>query len=62
MTATEIATKARSALRKRDRLRAELAAVEATLNDLRGRYMMATKTFGIHPEAFRREVTVKKVA
>jgi hypothetical protein len=47
---------AREAFAQRDRLEAELAAVNARLAKLKAHYMEKTRLFGIRDERFRHEI------
>lgn len=47
---------AREAFAQRDRLEAELAAVNARLAKLKAQYMEKTRLFGIRDERFRHEI------
>jgi len=55
MSACEIA-EAREAFAQRDRLQAELDAINARLIESKARYMERTRIWGIRDERFRQEI------
>jgi len=57
-----ISAQARKAFAKRDKLEAELRAVNAQLTSLKGQYMIETHVWGLRDERFRQEVTLKVAA
>lgn len=57
-----IRAEARKAFAKRDKLEAELRAVNAQLTSLKGQYMIETHVWGLRDERFRQEVSITKVA
>lgn len=62
MPISDIRRKAANLFTRRDTLLRKLAEVDAELASLRSGYMRETRTYGIHPEQFRREVSPKKAA
>jgi hypothetical protein len=62
MSINAIRAEARKAFAKRDRLEAELRAVNAQLTSLKGQYMIETHVWGLRDERFRQEVSITKVA
>jgi hypothetical protein len=57
-----IHAQARKAFAKRDKLEAELRAVNNELNRLKAEHMVATRIWGIRDERFRQEANTTKVA
>jgi len=62
MSINAISAQARKAFAKRDKLEAELRAVNAQLTSLKGQYMIETHVWGLRDERFRQEVTIKVAA
>lgn len=62
MNINAIRAEARKAFAKRDKLEAELRAVNAQLISLKGQYMLETHVWGLRDERFRQEVSITKVA
>lgn len=62
MSINAISAQARKAFAKRDKLEAELRAVNVQLTSLKGRYMLETHVWGLRDERFRQEVTIKVAA
>ena len=62
MSINAIRAEARKAFAKRDKLEAELRAVNAQLTSLKGQYMIETHVWGLRDERFRQEVSITKVA
>ena len=62
MSINAISAQARKAFAKRDKLEAELRAVNAQLTSLKGQYMIETHVWGLRDERFRQEVTLKVAA
>lgn len=62
MSISAISAQARKAFAKRDKLEAELRAVNAQLTSLKGQYMIETHVWGLRDERFRQEVTTKVAA
>jgi hypothetical protein len=62
MSVNAIRAEARKAFAKRDKLEAELRAVNAQLTSLKGQYMIETHVWGLRDERFRQEVTLKVAA
>lgn len=62
MSTNAIRAEARKAFAKRDKLEAELRAVNAQLTSLKGQYMIETHVWGLRDERFRQEVSITKVA
>lgn len=62
MSTNAIRAEARRAFAKRDKLEAELRAVNAQLTSLKGQYMIETHVWGLRDERFRQEVSITKVA
>lgn len=62
MDVDKISARARRLFAKRDRLEAELRAVDAQLSAARSDYRVATHTFGIDMVRFRKAVQDIKVA
>jgi hypothetical protein len=57
-----IRAEARKAFAKRDKLEAELRAINTQLKHLKGQYMVETRRWGLRDEAFRQETQIVKVA
>jgi hypothetical protein len=62
MSINAISAQARKAFAKRDKLEAELRAVNVQLTSLKGQYMLETHVWGLRDERFRQEVTIKVAA
>jgi hypothetical protein len=62
MSINAISAQARKAFAKRDKLEAELRAVNVQLTSLKGQYMIETHVWGLRDERFRQEVTLKVAA
>lgn len=62
MSTNAIRAEARKAFAKRDKLEAELRAVNAQLTSLKGQYMLETHVWGLRDERFRQEATIKVAA
>ena len=62
MSINAIRAEARKAFAKRDKLEAELRAVNAQLTSLKGQYMIETHVWGLRDERFRQEATIKVAA
>jgi dynactin complex subunit len=62
MSTNAIRAEARKAFAKRDKLEAELRAVNAQLTSLKGQYMIETHVWGLREESFRQEANITKVA
>jgi uncharacterized coiled-coil DUF342 family protein len=62
MSVNAIRAEARKAFAKRDKLEAELRAVNAQLTSLKGQYMIETHVWGLRDERFRQEATTKVAA
>ena len=62
MSIKAIRIEARRAFAKRDKLEAELRAVNAQLTSLKGQYMIETHVWGLRDERFRQEVNLIKGA
>lgn len=62
MNINAIRAEARKAFAKRDKLEAELRAVNAQLINLKGQYMLETHVWGLRDERFRQEASITKVA
>lgn len=62
MNISAIRAEARKAFAKRDKLDAELRAINEQLTRLKRQYMIETHVWGLREESFRQEATTKVAA